>query len=90
MPSKYSANRNFLLNAFKSSDSSCSFPNFGTGVNISPLVSREISDSLSFLFDNLIILMSVLFSSIVAGVCATASGSHLALAPSPASSLASS
>ena len=70
MPSKYSANRNFLLNAFKSSVSSCSFPNFGTGVNLSPLVSKEISGSESFLFDKLIILMSVLFSSIVAGVCA--------------------
>ena len=70
MPSKYSANRDFLLNAFKSSFSSCSFPNFGTGVNLSPLVSREISVSVSFLFDKLIILMAVVVSSIVAGVCA--------------------
>ena len=52
MPSKYSAYRDFLLNALKSSVSSCSFPNFGTGVNLSPLVSREISVSVSFLFDN--------------------------------------
>ena len=54
----------------KSSVSSCSFPTFGTGVNLSPLVSREISGSVRFLFEKLIILMSVLFLSIVAGVCA--------------------
>ena len=59
VPSKNSASLNFLLNSFESSFNSCVFPNFGVGVNLSPLFNNDISASVSFLLDKFIILMSL-------------------------------
>ena len=69
MPLKYSACLNFLLNSFTSSDNSCVLPNFGVGVNFSPLFNNNISASVSFLFEKFIILMSLLIMFISDGVC---------------------
>ena len=44
------------------------FPNFGVGVNLSPLFNNDISVSVSFLLDKFIILMSLSIIYIPVGV----------------------